>query len=168
MDIFLLITGFLLTIIGILGSILPVLPGPPISWVGLLLLQLTSVVTLNYTFLGITLAIAVFVTVIDYVIPAIGTKKFGGSKYGVTGSMIGLIIGIFMFPPFGLILGPFIGAYIGELIKDSKDKAKAFKAAVGSFIGFISSTLLKFVVAVAYTGLFIMQFWEHKSAFFNF
>lgn len=168
MDIFLLITGFLLTIIGVLGSILPVLPGPPISWVGLLLLQLTSVITLNYTFLGITLAIAIIVTVIDYIIPAIGTKKFGGSKYGVTGSMIGLVIGIFMFPPFGLIVGPFIGAYIGELIKDSKDKGKAFKAAVGSFIGFVSSTLLKFIVAVAYTGLFIAQFWEHKAAFFNF
>ena len=90
MDIFLLVLGFILMLVGILGSFLPVLPGPPISWVGLLLLYSTSAITMNWTFLGITLAIALIVFGLDYVIPAIGTKKFGGTKWGVIGTTVGL------------------------------------------------------------------------------
>lgn len=166
MDILLLIIGFLLIIIGVAGSLLPVLPGPLASWVGLLLLYLTKAVPNDWTFLGITFGIAIFVAVIDNFIPAIGTKKFGGSKYGVTGSMIGLIIGMF-FGPFGIILGPFIGALIGELLKNSKDFNKAFKAAFGSFIGFLASTLLKFIVAIIFAGFFFSKFWTYKTEIFS-
>ena len=155
-------------ILGILGSFLPVLPGPITSWIGLLVLHLSNAVPLNWTFLGITFAIAFIIWLIDYFIPAIGTKRFGGTRYGVIGTMVGLIIGIFFFPPFGLIIGPFLGAFIGELIKDSKDSKRALKAAFGSFIGFLTSTFLKFITAVIYTGLFFSIFWEYKSAFFNF
>ena len=128
MDIFLLILGFLLVLLGIIGSFLPVLPGPITGWLGLLLLYLTSIIEMNWTFLGITLAISVFVWGIDYVIPAWGTKKFGGSKYGVRGSMIGLIIGLILLGPFGIVIGPFIGALLGELIFDSTNFNRALKA----------------------------------------
>ena len=166
MDIALLIFGILLMILGILGSFLPVLPGPITSWFGLLVLHLSDAVPMNWTFLGITFAIAFVIWLIDYFIPALGTKKFGGTRYGVIGTMVGLMIGIFFFPPFGLIIGPFLGAFVGEMIKDSKDSKKALKAAFGSFIGFLTSTFLKFIAAVVFAGLFFSIFWDYKSVFF--
>jgi len=166
MDIALLIFGILLMILGVLGSFLPVLPGPITSWFGLLVLHLSDAVPMNWTFLGITFAIAFVIWLIDYFIPALGTKKFGGTRYGVIGTMVGLMIGIFFFPPFGLIIGPFLGAFVGEMIKDSKDSKKALKAAFGSFIGFLTSTFLKFIAAVVFAGLFFSIFWDYKSVFF--
>lgn len=166
MDITLLIIAFILMFIGILGSFLPVLPGPPISWVGLLLLYLTKAVPMSYTVLGITLIVAVVVGILDYVIPAKGTKRFGGSKYGIWGTNIGLIVGIFAPIPLGFIIGPFVGAFVGEMINDSKDSQKAFKAATGSFIGFLASTFMKFVVSVVFFGLFLLKVWEYRSQFF--
>ncbi len=166
MDIFLLILGFLLVLLGIIGSFLPILPGPITGWVGLLLLHLTSIITMNWTFLGITLAIAIFIWGIDYVIPAWGTKKFGGSKYGVRGSIAGLIIGLIFLGPLGIIIGPFIGALIGELIHDSKDFSRALKAAFGSFVGFVLSTGLKLGVSLVFVYLYWIKFWEYKDVFF--
>ncbi len=168
MDIFLLIVGFLLAITGIIGSILPVLPGPILGWFGLVLLYLTKIVPINYTLLGITLVVSIIVLALDYIIPSVGTKKFGGTKFGVIGTTIGLILGMFFFPPIGLIIGPFVGAFIGEMIYDSKDPKKALKASYGSFIGFLTGTLLKVVVAVIFTGLYFSIFWEYKAAFFDF
>jgi uncharacterized protein YqgC (DUF456 family) len=166
MDIFLLIIGFLIVLTGIIGSILPVLPGPLASWFGLLLLYLTEAIPMGWTVLGITFGVAILVSIIDYVLPILGTKKFGGSNYGVNGAMAGLLFGIF-FGPLGIILGPFLGAFFGELLKDHKDSKKAFKAAVGSFIGFLSSTLLKLAVCLVFAGMYITTFWEHKDAFFG-
>ncbi|WP_456462887.1 DUF456 domain-containing protein [Lutibacter sp.] len=167
MDILLLILGFIFALLGIIGSFLPVLPGPLTSWLGLLLLHFTSVVPMNWTFLGVTLGIAVVIWIIDYFIPAMGTKKFGGTRYGVIGTMVGLIIGIIFLGPFGIIIGPFVGAYIGEMIQE-KNSGKALKAAFGSFIGFLTSSFLKFIAALIFTGLFISIFWEYKAAFFSF
>lgn len=166
MDIALLIIAFILMIIGILGSFLPVLPGPPISWVGLLLLYLTKAVPMSYTVLGVTLFVALLVGILDYVIPAKGTKRFGGSKYGIWGTNIGLVVGILAPIPFGFIIGPFVGAFVGEMINDSKDSKKAFKAATGSFIGFLASTFMKFVVSVVFFGLFLLKVWEYRSELF--
>lgn len=166
MDILLIFLGSIFMILGLIGAFLPVLPGPITGWVGLLLLHLTKAVPQDWTFLGITLAIAVVVWFLDYVIPALGTKKFGGSKYGVYGTTIGLLIGLFFFPPFGIIIGPFAGAFIGELMFDSNDSKRALKAAFGSFIGFLFSTGLKFITGLIYLGLFISIAWEYKSAFF--
>ncbi len=166
MDITLLLIAFILMIVGILGSFLPVLPGPPISWVGLLLLYLTKAVPMSYTVLGVTLFVALVVGILDYVIPAKGTKRFGGSKYGIWGTNIGLIVGIFAPIPFGFIIGPFVGAFVGELMNDSKDSQKAFKAATGSFIGFLASTFMKFVVSVVFFGLFLLKVWEYRSELF--
>lgn len=166
MDLFLLFLGFVFMILGIIGSFLPVLPGPITGWVGLLLLHLTKAVPKDWTFLGITLGIAIVIYILDYIIPAMGTKKFGGSKYGVYGTTIGLITGLLFFPPFGIIIGPFAGAFVGELMYDSQDSKRALKAAFGSFIGFLFSTGLKFITGLIYLGLFIAIAWDYKSAFF--
>lgn len=169
MDILLLIFGFILMLIGILGSFLPILPGPPISWVGLLLLYLTKAVPDNWWYLGITGAIALVVFALDYIIPAMGTKKFGGSRAGMVGTTIGLLVALF-FPvlgPIGIIVWPFVGAFIGELMNKA-DKKTATKAAFGSFLGFLTGTFLKFMVTVVFLGLFIYVAWEHKGALFPF
>jgi len=169
MDIALLIIGFILMLVGILGSFLPVLPGPPIGWVGLLLLHLTTAIPQNWTFLGITGAVALVVVALDYIIPAMGTKKFGGSRAGMVGTTIGLLISL-VFPVlgiFGIIIWPFVGALVGELINKA-DKKTALKAAFGSFMGFLTGTFLKFVVAVIFTGLFIAKAWEYRAELFPF
>lgn len=165
-DIVLVTIGFILMLVGILGSFLPVLPGPPVSWIGLLLLHLTKAVPDNWWFLGITLAIALIVTVVDYIIPAAGTKKFGGSKAGMWGSIIGLLVAIF-FPvlgPLGIIVWPFVGALVGELSNNATDQKTAWKAAFGSFLGFLTGTFLKFLIAVVYAGLFIWKVVAHAAA----
>lgn len=169
MDIALLIFGFILMLIGILGSFLPVLPGPPVSWLGLLLLYLTKAVPDDWWVLGITLVIALAVFALDYIIPAVGTKKFGGSRAGMIGTVVGLLVALF-FPIlgfFGIIIWPFVGALVGELTNKA-DNATALKAAFGSFIGFLTGTFLKFVVTVVYMGLFISTAWEYGAALFPF
>ncbi|MBN9283629.1 MULTISPECIES: DUF456 domain-containing protein [unclassified Flavobacterium] len=166
MEYFLLIIGFICMLVGILGSFLPILPGPPISWVGLLLLYLTKGIPFSYWILGITLLIALAVAILDYIIPAKGTKKFGGSQYGIWGTNIGLIVGLIAPVPFGFIIGPFVGALVGELIYDSKDHHRAVKAATGSFIGFLASTFIKFLVCIIYLGLFIVTVWQYRAIWF--
>ncbi|QRM88335.1 DUF456 family protein [Lacinutrix sp. WUR7] len=169
MDIFLTLLGFLFIVIGLIGSFLPVLPGPPMSWIGLLLLYLTKAVPNNMWFLIITLVVALIVFALDYIIPALGTKKFGGSKTGMIGTTVGLLISIFfpIFGFFGIIIWPFVGALVGELINKADSKT-AIKAAFGSFLGFLTGTFLKFIVAVVYFGFFIMTFWEYKTVIFSF
>ena len=165
MDIFLLTIGFLFVMLGLIGSFLPVLPGPLTSWLGLLILYFTSIVPMNYTFLGITLAIAILIWILDYIIPAIGTKRFGGSTYGVYGTTIGLLIGLFSPIPLGILLGAFLGAFIGEMLHDKKNTKRAFRASIGSLLGLITSATIKFTVAVVYAVLFFMKVWEYKGEF---
>lgn len=143
-------------IAGVLGSFLPILPGPPLSWIGLLLLHLTKIVPANTTFLVVTLVVAILVLVLDYIIPAVGTKRFGGSKSGMIGTTLGLLVAIIfpVFGVFGIVIWPFVGALIGELINKSIGQ-NAMRAAFGSFIGFLASTFLKFILAVIYFGFFI-------------
>ncbi len=167
MDILFLVLGFIFICLGIIGSLLPVLPGPPLSWVGLLMIHLTESVPMNWWFLGVTLIIALLIFVLDYVIPAIGTKKFGGSKAGMIGTTVGLIVGIIAPIPFGIIIGPFVGAFIGEL-SNQVDSKKALKAAFGSFLGFITGAFLKFIIALIYFGLFFMKIWEYRTPLFTF
>jgi hypothetical protein len=160
MDYILITLGIILMISGIMGCVLPVLPGPPLSYVGLLLLHFTSSHRFSTRFLIIWAAVTVVVYALDYIIPAMGTKKFGGSKWGVWGSMIGLIVGLFFFPPFGIIAGPFAGAVIGEL-SSGKDSAAALKSGFGSFAGFMAGTLLKLITS----GLMAWHF--GKELFYN-
>ena len=167
MDIFLVVLGALCIIVGIAGSLLPVLPGPIISWVGLLLLYVTKAIPTNLTLLIVTLVIVVVISVLDYVIPSMGTKRFGGTKAGIMGTSIGLVVGLFAPIPGGIIIGPFVGAFIGELLNKSNSKT-ALKAAFGSFIGFMASTFMKFLITVIYLGLFISIVWKYKNALFTF
>lgn len=166
MDILLFLLGIILMILGLVGAFLPVLPGPLTSWLGLLVLHFTKAVDYSTFFLTTTFSIALLIWILDYFIPAISTKKFGGSKKGVWGSTLGLILGLFFFPPLGIIIGPFIGAFIGELLHNNRNKNSAFKAAFGSFVGFLFSTGLKFVIGLVYFGLFLQAFWHNKSLFF--
>ena len=167
MDLIIVTLGFICIIVGLLGSFLPVLPGPSISWVGLALLYFTKVVPANYWILGVALLITIIISVLDYVIPAKGTKKFGGSSYGIWGTNIGLVIGIFAPIPFGFLIGPFVGALVGELIYDYKDHQRALKAATGSFLGFLASSFMKFVICVMYLGLFVWIVWQYKGELFS-
>ena len=165
MDIFLVILAAFFMLLGIVGSFLPILPGPITSWIGLLVLHFTEAIPINWTFLIITLVFALAIWLLDYIIPAIGTKKFGGSKAGMIGTTIGLIIGLIFLGPFGIIIGPFLGAYIGERMNNNNTKT-ATKAAFGSFLGFLTSTFIKFIVAVIYLGLFIVKVWDSSNALF--
>ena len=166
MDIFLLILGFLLTLLGIVGSFLPILPGPITGWLGLLLLHYTKAIPMNWSFLGITLAISIIIWILDYIIPAIGTKRFGGSKYGVYGTTIGLIIGLISPIPFGILIGAFFGALVGELYYDRNDTNRAIKASFGAFLGFLASATIKFSISTVYAVLFLIKFREYKEAIF--
>ena len=167
MDIILVIIAALFIILGIIGSFLPVLPGPLTSWLGLLILHLTDAIPMDTSFIIVTLVIAIFIWVLDYIIPAMGTKRFGGTKAGMIGTTLGLIVGLIAPIPGGIIIGPFVGALIGELLNNADSKT-AFKAAFGSFIGFLTSTFIKFIVAIIYLGLFIGVLWDYKIVLFSF
>ena len=145
MEIVFVILGIVLLIVGLAGCVIPVIPGPIISYLALLTLQFGVNPVFTGDFLVMWAFIVMAVTALDYVIPIWGTKKFGGSKAGVWGSIIGLMMGIFA-GPFGIILGPFLGALVGELMV-GKPLEKALKAAFGSFIGFLGGTGIKLVTA---------------------
>ena len=166
MDIFLIILGAICLLLGIIGCVAPVLPGVPLSYVGLLLLHFTDRVQFSWQFLVVWGVVVVVIQLLDYFIPAWGTKKFGGSKYGVWGSTIGLVVGLFM-GPWGIIIGPFLGAVVGELIyfnrhpqttlneteqslnnveqKKNSNLNRALRAGLGSFIGLLTGTILKLI-----------------------
>lgn len=154
MDIFLYILSGFCMILGIIGCIAPGLPGPPISYLGLFLLQISSKVEFSVRFMIIALLIVIVVQILDYFIPIWTTKKFGGSKKGVWGSIIGLVVGIFAPIPYGFVIGPFLGAVIGELI-DGKESLKALKSGFGSFVGFLLSTAAKFALCLAFVWVYI-------------
>lgn len=152
MEIFLFIISGLLIILGLIGCIVPALPGPPLGYVGILCLHFTNKVqftTKELVWMGIAM---VAVSVLDYILPAWLTKRFGGSKLGVTGSIVGLIVGLF-FAPIGIIVGPFIGAFVGELL-NGNDTKSALKSGTGSFVGFILTTGLKLAVCGWYMWYF--------------
>ena len=156
MDIGFLILAAVLLILGIIGCIVPMLPGPPLAWAGLLLAFFSSYTEYGLITLLITGTIAVVVTVLDTFLPALMTKKTNGSKAASRGATIGIIVGLFM-GPFGVIFGPFCGALIGELIHNSEDFSKALKVAWGSFLGFLCGTGLKLLTVICFIWLFVLQ-----------
>lgn len=137
------IIAIILGIIGLVGCILPVIPGPPLSWLGLLLLWFTHPDGLTPRLLIVWLVITVVVTILDYVAPAWITTKTGGSKAAGRGSFVGLIIGLLFFPPWGMIAGSFLGALLAEVVVNGREVADSVKPALGSFLGFLLSTGLK-------------------------
>lgn len=144
-DLIWIIIGIALILLGLIGCIVPIIPGPPISFIGLLLLQLKEIAPFTTKYLLIIGGIALLVTILDYIVPIMGAKKFGASKAGIWGSIIGLVVGIF-FGPIGIIVFPFFGALIAELIIGKKT-GKALKAAFGTFLGFLFGTLLKLITS---------------------
>ena len=161
MNTLLIILAVVCALTGIVGAIVPVLPGPPIAWLAVLLLSFTPCSNdLTATFLIVTAALAVIITILDYLVPAWGTKRFGGTKAGTKGSTIGLLVAVFVLPvlgltlgPFGLtslLLGPFVGAYIGEVTQNTPSQ-QALRSAFGSFIGFLTGTFIKLVYAIVIT-----------------
>ena len=154
-DYIFLILGIFLMILGIIGCLVPVLPGPPLSFLGLISLQVTRFGDFSKTTLVTLAAIAIVVTILDYIVPVWGTKKFGGSKYGIRGATVGLIIGIFL-GPVGIVLGTLIGAFVGEMIfKD--DVNYAIKAGFGSLIGFLTGIGLKLAASLIMTFYFVKE-----------
>ena len=145
MDILLSIVGAICIIAGFLGCFLPILPGPPLSYIGLLLLHFTSAVQFTTPVLLVLGILTVLVTIGDQVLPVWMTKKLGGTKYGVWGATLGLLAGLIFFGPLGAILMPFVGALIGELIAGVESK-KAMKSALGSFVGFLLGTGIKLIL----------------------
>jgi uncharacterized protein len=153
MDIFWTVLGCVLMLGGVIGCFIPFLPGPPLGYLGFLALQLKTEAPFTTRFLLIWAGIVLVVTLLDYVVPAYGTKKFGGSKYGVWGCTLGLIFG-FWFGPAGIIFGPFLGALIGELLSNQNSK-QALKAAFGSFFGFLMGTLIKLITCLVMVWYFV-------------
>lgn len=157
MEYVLVILGIICILIGIIGSILPGLPGPPISYLGLLLLHWTKYGDFSQRSLIIWAGIVILVSILDYIVPVWGTKKYGGTKSGVVGSTIGLLVGVILLPLLGIILGPFgligilggpfIGAFIGEL-STGRNSDSALRAALGSFAGFVAGTIMKLAVCI--------------------
>ncbi len=139
----LIVLGFLSIIAGIIGCVLPIIPGPILSYCGLIIVSLAYKWELfNVRFLVVMGVITAAVTTLDYVLPLISAKKFGASKYSIWGSLFGMIIGVILFPPFGLLIGAFIGAVLGELIFNM-DTRKSLKAGIGALIGTVSSIFIK-------------------------
>lgn len=151
MNIFLIIVAAVLMLVGFVGAIVPGIAGPPFSFLGLLAVSFIDGVSYSTEFLVIMGVIGAIVFALDYIVPAWGTKQLGGNKAGVRGSTIGLVLGLLftlVFPVgfLAVLLGPFIGAYLGEKSVGTEDH-KAWKAAFGSFVGFLFGTGLKVVYA---------------------
>ena len=154
LDIVLIVLGAICLILGALGSILPALPGPPLSYTGLILLHFTDRVQFSSAQIVVWLILVLLTMVTDYILPALGVKKWNGSKWGNVGCIMGTIAGLFIFPPWGIILGPFAGAVLGELLFAKKNTPEALKAGFGAFIGFILGMVFKLSVC----GWFIFCF----------
>lgn len=153
MDLIVSILAIVAGAVGIAGSILPGLPGTPVSWIGLLILYIwgngTNAAGEEMTLKTLVIwgVVVALVSVIDYFVPMYFTKVTGGSRYAERGAMAGLIIGL-IFTPIGMILGSFLGALLSEWYYNRQGFSQALKAAIGSFLGFITGTGLKTIVAV--------------------
>lgn len=156
MDLLLVVFGGILLLTGVIGCFLPVLPGPPLGFAGILLLHISSYAQFSTVFLISLGAVVLMVSLIDYLVPVIGAKRFGGSKLGVIGCLAGLVIGIFILPPIGIIVGPFLGAIAGELI-NGDDLQKAIKSGFGSFVGYLFGTGVKLAVCLVMGYFFVAR-----------
>lgn len=160
MDITLAIIAFLLSLVGIIGCIVPVLPGLLLNFLALVGLYFTSYAEIDLTSLIIWLVVVGIVSLADFFLPALMTRKFGGSKAGEWGATIGVFAGLFLFPPWGIILGPFFGAVLGEMSRKSGTPDQALKSGFGSFLAFFVGTGIKLIVAFWMTGVVVAACWR--------
>jgi len=166
MDLILIcIAGFFI-VLGIAGSFLPIIPGPITSWLGLLILNFAPSLHLENKFLILSFCIALAIFVLDNFIPILGAKKFGGGRGSVLGSAVGLLVGLLFLGPFGILLGPFFGALIGELLVNFENKKGAVKAAFGALIGFFTGVFLKLIIGLAFAFSYFQTLWKFKEVLF--
>ena len=166
MSILLVSIGFICCLVGIVGSFLPVMPGLPISWLGILILYFVPEIGLSSQLLWITLGVTLLIFALEYLIPLFGIKKFGGSKYGVYGAGIGLVVGLFTPIPLSALIFPFLGAYISELTLSKMESKQALRAALGSFIGFLASTFIEVLAAIIFTCIYTYQVIQFRTLLF--
>ncbi|WP_254561989.1 DUF456 domain-containing protein [Dyadobacter diqingensis] len=157
MDILLFVAGIACLLTGLAGAILP-LPGPPLSFAGLILLHISKFAEFSNTVLYSLGFVTVVIAVLDYYIPIWGTKKFGGTRYGAIGATLGLLVGFFFIPAIGMFVGTFLGALLGELIGGSQIKS-ALKSAVGSFVGFLTGIVMKVILCLIMIGYAVVEVW---------
>ena len=157
MDILLLVAGIACLLTGLAGAVLP-LPGPPLSFAGLILLHISKFAEFSDTVLYTLGFVTVVIAVLDYYIPIWGTKKFGGTRYGAIGATLGLLAGFFFIPAVGMFIGTFLGALLGELLGGAKIKS-ALKSAAGSFVGFLTGIVMKVILCLVMIGYAVQAVW---------
>lgn len=163
MDLFLSILAVICGAAGIVGAVLPVVPGPALSYFGLLCAYWTDTTALTsgkMWFWGVVTAV---VSVLDYILPAYFSKMFGGSRAGVIGATVGVFAGMILLGPIGIVIGPFVGAVAGELLRDRQNTDRAFKAGLGSLVSFLVGSGMKIAVSA-----FMMYYiWKDMFAVFD-
>lgn len=150
MEVMIDIFAVLLGILGLIGCIVPVIPGPPFSYIGMLILYVWGKDVrddITGTVMIIWLIVTIVVTILDYIVPAWFTKKTGGSKAASRGAFAGMLVGIIFFPPIGMIIGAFLGALLAEMFIEGKEFRHSLKSAVGSFLGFLAGTGMKLIAS---------------------
>lgn len=154
-----IVIASILMLLGLAGSILPILPGPPLSFIGLFLLALLKHFSppLTPTLVIILAIVTILVIVMDFIIPLLGAKRYGASKWGVWGSVLGMAIGIF-WSPFGMLVGAFIGAVVVEWLV-GKTQREALRAGWGVVVGTVFATILRLGVSGMMTYYFILALW---------
>ena len=151
----LIIIGSIFIIVGLIGCVVPGVPGPPFSFLALVLLSAAKGwEPFSLNFLIIMALITIVVTALDYVVPAAGAKKFGATRYGFWGAVLGMLVGIIFFPPLGMIIGAFLGAIIGEMVV-GKPSQEALRAGWGVFVGIMFGMIIKLIASGVMTFYFI-------------
>jgi uncharacterized protein YqgC (DUF456 family) len=160
MEFVLILLGIICIIVGIIGCIFPTIPGPPLSYAALILLQFAKEEPVfSKSFLVKFAILTIVVSLGDYFLPLLGAKKYGTSKYGIWGAILGMMAGIIFFPPFGMILGIFIGAIVGELIA-GKENSMALKAGLATFIGSMTAVLIKLSLSLVMAFYFFIYLFK--------
>lgn len=167
MDIFLSIVAFLCCLVGIIGCIVPVLPGPVLSYAGLFCAYLCSYSTLTPATMWLWAGLTAAVTTVDYFLPGYMAKLFGGTRAGMIGATVGLIAGLLMGGLLGILLGPFMGAVLGELMHDRAEVGRAFVVGIGSFLSFLVGTGIKLVASIGMLTFVIADTWPALRTWFS-
>lgn len=167
MEVTFTVIAMLLAVLGLIGAIVPMIPGPALSFVALAVNFFSPTPAVDTKWLLIWLLVCVVVSVIDYFLPIYIVKRLGGSKSGMWGATIGMVVGFIAFPPLGIIMCPLLGAVMGELMNDKSDTSRALKVGAGSFLAFIVGTGIKFVASLLILGVLVDSLLPLIKEFYN-
>jgi uncharacterized protein YqgC (DUF456 family) len=149
------IGSFVLVGLGFLGTFLPILPGVPLAWLGILLYAyFTGFAKITLTTVLILFGLVLFAMLVDFVAPIIGAKKYNASKQGIAGAALGFLAGLVFLGPLGIVVGPLGGAFLGEILSGKNEKT-AIHSAFGTFMGFLASSLIKTAIVFIFLGFLI-------------